>query len=183
MKILFAIFVSVLLISPFDTSAATQITFTASGQAGNPVKLVFNGSLYEDKRTFHELLKDKAPLTDLQKFLMKVIEINTSGGKNQILSLWAPKERADIKKYVDNAQFFKKNTAFYRNVISSRLVAYIDFGNYSICYIEHNVKGIGKYVKMYPVVHIKKQLYLSNGLSGDFFYNNIAAQLMSYFKK
>ena len=183
MKFLSILVLAGMLFIPSQGFAKTQILFIHSGESKNPIKLEFNGIQYKDKLNFNDLVKQKKPLNYVQRFIINAVAVNTSGDKNKLLSLWAPAERAHIKEYIDNLNYYKKNNAFYKNVKSSRFIALMEYGKYTICFVEHDLRGVGPYIKTYAVLHKGKKLYLSNGLVGDFFYDNVAPQLEKYFLK
>ena len=160
-----------------------EIVFKQDGENENAITLNFKGTVYKDKRTFAQLEKQKAPLSDAQKLVMKAVKYNTDGDVKSIVSLWAPGEQAHIKKKVENQKMLKRNTSFYRNILSSRFVAVMNYGKYTFCFVMHDLKGAGPYMKTYPLVHEGKSVYLSNSLVGDFFYDSIVPRLEQYFLK
>ena len=172
-------------ISVFSAGPAvqSQIVFAPPGQTENPVTLKFNGKIYQDKSTFSEMTNKGAALNDEERLVIKAIEVNTRGDRKELLSLWHPDERTALEPKINDPELYAKNVSLYKNVLSSRFMAMMRYGQFTLCFVEHELRGAGSYVKMYPIVKFNDRYYLSNKLSGDFFYENFSFQLSEYFKK
>lgn len=161
----------------------SEIVFNPHGETKNPITIKFYGKLYKDKSSFAKLKSDGVALGEEEKFVIKIIDINTRGDKRELLSLWRPQERAALEPKINDPELYGKNVSLYKNVLSSRFVAMMQYGDYILCFVEHDLRGAGSYIKMYPIVRDNNKLYMTNKLAGDFFYENFAFQLGEYLKK
>ena len=57
----------------------------------------------------------------------------------------------------------------------------IEYGQFLLCIVRHELKGYGQYPKIYPIFKTaKEKLYVSNRLSEDYFYYQILDGLAEY---
>jgi len=60
-------------------------------------------------------------------------------------------------------------------------MAVVLYGDYILCYVDHDLKGVGSYIKVYPMIKKKgNRIYLSNDLSKDYFFSTLSDQLGKY---
>ncbi|WFP50819.1 hypothetical protein PL263_02050 [Methylomonas sp. EFPC3] len=161
-----------------------SLDFSSDSNKSHPISLRFNGKLYTDKQknTFDQILSLGGG-TKEEKFIMQVIQVYKGGDKDAMLKLWNPSERSQIKPMMDDPVAYDKNLALYNNILSSKFLAMLQYGGFVLCYVEHDLKGVGPYVKLYPIKIEDKNLYLSNILMHDFFFQKIAFQLGDYIKQ
>ncbi|WP_139181407.1 hypothetical protein [Thiohalomonas denitrificans] len=163
-----------------DQYAGQTIVFAPDKTNEKPVILSFQGKLYQRNATFERLQKRGAEPTREEMFVINLVETNRSGTEEQILSLWKPSERSAMRKQVSNPRMFNRNRSLYKNIKTSSFVAMVNYGDFVLSYVEHELRGAGPYLKMYPLFVSGKDVYLSNALMGDFFYEKIASQLGDY---
>lgn len=168
----------------------TNITFRPNLNVGveRTIKMSFKGHVYseKDKKLFKKLMDPSSDfdLNEVEKKAIEIVKVNQLGDKDRIMKQWNPPERDKIKKMVDDQVTFQKNLSFYKNIRSTTFVAIMQYGDYFLCFLEHDVQGIGSYIKIYPLLKGKDgQIYLSNLLMNDFFFDKIAFSLLEFFKK
>ena len=75
----------------------------------------------------------------------------------------------------------ERDASFFRNVKSSKLMGYIEYGGFIICYVEHVVNGMSKpYLKLYPLAVKGDNIFQTNQLSNDFLFSKIGYELGNY---
>lgn len=189
MMLLFRYFVSVLLLYAPHVFAETQnveITFSPDAVAAkkiNPVKLLFQGNIYKERPIFNKAKVSELNITPAETFIIKYIEVNTSGTQGQILEMWNPAEKDVVEKMISSKENFDRNRAFYSAIIESRFVAQVHYGSFVLFYIEHFSHSFGYKVKLYPLMKSGKNYYITNALEHDYFYNRIASNLETYFDR
>lgn len=77
---------------------------------------------------------------------------------------------------------FERNGAFFRNIETTRLISVMRYGTYYLFVVEHEVKGIGPYMKLYAALLEGEAYLMTNGLKGDVFYEKIVPDLLPYVK-
>lgn len=136
---------------------------------------VFNGVL----NTKENAISIKKDINSLySKTVNNIIEIITSGDKEKILELWKPSERNKIYKSMENKIQFENNTAFFRNIIETKLIAVIDHRGHLLVYVDHKINGIDSYIKCYPLIILNGDLLLSNDLASDYFFSKLADEII-----
>ncbi len=143
------------------------IEFYPSGDSEktNPVILSFNGKLYDDAS--QPELNENSNLPDDEKFLAKVITTNSKGTLNDLVLLWAPEERQDIRRLASDSQLFEANQKAYSNITKSYLKAKIYYGTYIIFIVKHIDRVSGERFKDYPIKKVLGEYFLTNALSKD----------------
>ena len=116
----------------------------------------------------------------LIQFLYKVISINKTGDKKQIISLWKAEERGRIEVMVNQPEMLNHNTSLFKNMKHSKLLGYIEYGDYIVCFVEHDLQGVGAYRKIYPLTRERGQYVQTNGLSNDFLFSQVFYGLGEY---
>ncbi len=148
-----------------DTEGGTPVRFVYTGANFDPALDVFIGgqSISAEEQEFVELFKS-------------FHEANVAGDKSSILGVWQPKDRNDVEALMD-PESLADNKARFQIVKGLRLKTIMEFGAHYICYVEFEFDGYGKRVQIYPVTRVNEQLFLSNGLLGDYFTSVIAGNL------
>ena len=131
----------------------------------NPVVLSFSGKLY-DNVPLPEAF-ESAPLAEDERFVAKVIATNKRGGLEELLQLWNPPERPEIRKLASEQQTFEANRKFYSTIGKSFLRAKIYYGSYVIFIVRHTDGGAGEIMKDYPLKKVGGEYLLTNTLSSD----------------
>ena len=131
----------------------------------NPVALSFSGKVYENLVLPDSL--EKSNLPDDEKFLAKAIAINKNGTLEEVLSIWNPSEREDIKKVASDPKIFEANRKFYSTIEKSSLKAKILYGTYTIYIVNHSDRVSGERLKEYPLKKVEGKYFLTNALSED----------------
>ena len=137
--------------------------------------LEFKGEIY-DKNTFVPI-SEKSPHV-IAAFLNEVIKANASGNKNTILKLWSEKDRKVIEPKMSKRSI-QHSMSLFKNMQSSSLMGYIEYGDYIICYVYHDINsGQGEtYLKEYPLKSTPTGYALTNELSSDVFFSQISYKL------
>jgi hypothetical protein len=153
----------------YSTVVASQpsqqiITFPLSTKS-RPVTLNFFGTIYNNENA---KVISKSSNDPIIKTLYKMIIFNKTKNLESILSLWNKSERDSTKNLLANIGHLDRNAAFFRNVLSSNLMGYIEYGEFVISYVEYIVKGMPKpYLKAIPLIRMNKKMFLTNRLSKD----------------
>jgi hypothetical protein len=124
----------------------------------------------------------KASLDVEERFILDIVSRNASGDQEKILELWPEAERRSIKSSMASKDASERNSAFFRNIEATRLISVVRFGDYFLFVVEHEVKGINKYMKIYPALSSGGKYFLTNALHGDLFYEKLLPDMLAYFK-
>lgn len=159
----------------FSYETSPQVITLPLSSEKNSVSLSFNGAIFDS---------DNAPLisesssNEINVFIYKIIQANKNKSPEEILKLWQPEDKNEIKSLMSNAKYLERNSAFFRNIKNSRLMGYIEYGDFIICYIEHDVKGMSSlYLKSYSIIIDNNKLFQTNKLSNSFIFANIGYEL------
>ena len=101
----------------------------------------------------------------------------------QVLDMWNPPERENIKEILSKGDIFTRNKALHSSIVESRFVARVNYGSFVLFYVEQKRLPSDYKVKMYPFIEKDGQYFASNMLTSDFFYSRIASDLEQYFVK
>lgn len=115
-----------------------------------------------------------------ERFISKVLKVNTSGDKDGILSVWSEPERPDISKSMKSNEAFERNRAFFANIKSTKLIMVIRYTSFYMFFVEHELNGVGSYRKIYPAVLENDNYFMSNKLIGDYFYKRISMDILPH---
>ena len=149
----------------------------------NYVTVSFPGTIYKDKPTFDQKKLNGSKLEAEEAFMIRFIDANARGEPEQVLDMWNPPERADIKERIAKGDIFKRNQALHTSIAESRFVARMNYGPFILLYVEHYRPPSDYRVKLYPILNKDGQYFATNLLTHDFFYNRIAADLEQYFDR
>lgn len=178
MKRLMLTSLSFLFISTTVLSADKQKIVFPMSKGEKSISVEFSGQIY--KPGDHIEITETSN-KDIAAFLAKVISSNATGDKQKILSLWSEKHKKSIDSAISNPKVLERNTSLFKNMKSSRLLGYIEYGNYIICYVHHHLNGQDKpYLKEYPLESKGDDLKLTNDLSNDFFFSQISYKLAEH---
>lgn len=130
----------------------------------NPVTVSFNGRTYEGGWWLSRI--EESALTEAESFLANAIEANRDLSPDEVLELWNPPERDEVRSMVSDPEMFAANRRFYRGIEDSALVAKILYGPYILFYVQH-VGAFNDFIKEYPVVETGSGYYLTNALQAD----------------
>jgi hypothetical protein len=83
--------------------------------SGSPVIITMKGKVYGNDCWFDEAGVAFTPSED-EQFIMKVVDMNGSGTPEEVLSLWSPDERDEMRSLITNADLFRRNQSFYQNI-------------------------------------------------------------------
>jgi len=154
-----------------------KITFPLS-KGEKSISFDFSGEIYKSGN-FIEITEKSN--NEIASFIAKVISSNASGEKQKILSLWSDRHKDTIDSAMSNPKALKLNTALFNNMKASKLLGYIEYGDYIICYVHHDLNGKDEpYLKEYPLETKGGALRLTNDLSGDIFFSQISRTLAKY---
>ena len=126
--------------------------------------------------------KNRKKLEMEERFIFDVITHSAAGDREKILELWVPSERNGISQAMKSTEAFEKNSAFFRNIESTNIISVVKYGAFYLFFVEHEIKGIGSYMKLYPALLFAGEYFMSNALKGDVFYEKIASDLLPYMK-
>lgn len=166
------VFIHLFLSSSVFGATEQRIVFPMS-KGDKSIVLEFKGEIY-DKTTSINISEESTHA--IAAFINKVIVSNASGDKKKILALWSDNHKKEIDSAMSDPKTIKRNAALFRNMKSSRLMGYIEYGDYIICYVYHDINnGQGEtYLKEYPFISTAKGYVLTNDLSSDIFFSQIS---------
>lgn len=181
MKTLSFVITSLLVMLPLNVNAieptTQKITFPMSTK-GKSVTLEFNGAIYNKVDAIEVSEKSS---NEISRFIQEIIKANASKNKDSILRLWVDKDRSVIDKSMSTEGILERNASLFRNIKNSKLMGYIEYGKYTICYVMHDVQGMASpYLKTYPLIAHNSSYLMTNDLSNDFLFANISSQLGKY---
>lgn len=131
----------------------------------NPITVGFNGRVYQGGWWLGRI--GERALTADEQFIVDVLEGNRERSPEEVLELWHPAERDDLRELVTNPEIFEKNRRFYRGVADSALVAKVLYGSYSLFFVQHVGADFEDFIKVYPIVESRGEYYLTNALQAD----------------
>jgi hypothetical protein len=162
-----------------------KLSFSPTGsQPENKVEITLQGKHYKGSKLvpFEEWVKLTAKEFPEEKFIVDFVVANRVADREKMLSMWNAEERSAIETSMSNPQMFERNSALFRNMTTSRLVATIRYGQYSLVIVEHGLQGAGTIVKTYPVIRTNAGYFMSNRLNGDFFYDKLSFAISEYLR-
>ncbi len=146
---------------------------------GNPISLTLIGERYKSN-TYLSTVKGNASQGILK--LKKFIDMNKLGDVDEIAKLWAPDERARVVNLLSDSELLNKNKKSFEYIVKSRLIAKIQYGQYTLYVVEHESKYSPSYLKIYPLVGEGEDMYMTNALSKDFIYSQLVFGLSQKIK-
>jgi hypothetical protein len=152
-----------------ESAEDTKITVELypQGDTTNPISLIFNGKVYTESWWFDEVVKNTFIASDDEKFIINVVETNQKGTPEDVLTLWSPAERDQMKSIIFDTDAFAGNQGFYKRIQSSAFMAKILYGSYIIFLIQHTGNEIGNLIHEYPTLKVDNNYYLTNKLQSD----------------
>ena len=162
----------------FHTSegvAAEQKVIFPMSSDDKSLTLEFKGEIYDNKTLLPISAKSTHPVA---AFLNDVIKANASGDKSTILKLWTEKDKKAMVPAMSK-KALEHSMSLFKNMKSSSLMGYIEYGNYIICYVYHDINnGQGEtYLKEYPLKLTSNGYAMTNDLSSDTFFSQISYKL------
>jgi hypothetical protein len=133
----------------------------------NPAILSFTGQKYEPNLPIPVPPKTSGNVPDEVKFLGTVIATNREGSLEDVLKLWDPKDRDQIRKLASDPKLFEGNRNFYRSIEESAVVVRVNYGPYQIFFVKHAGPTLKPLIKDYPVIRQNNSIYQTNALQGD----------------
>ncbi len=150
-----------------------KITFENEANSSKKVEFQFDGKVFDPPLDLFSKKEVKQPeARKIYDFFKRFYDVNKNGTKQDVLALWAPNERPQLEKDITE-EMFANNRARFNAVTAMRVKMVIEYGNYYICYIGMEFPG-HKVVMKYPLLISDKELFLSNKLNGDYFYDTIS---------
>lgn len=182
-SILFTVFISAVTVS---SSFAESINFGSSTGDGK-VALNFPGKVFDSSNTFESIsqkIKQSKASND-EVFVVSYLESNKQGDKDRILAFWDPADRANIAEMMSDPEAVKANTAFFKNITRSVLMASMQYGDHTLLFVHHTLRGTSTGI---PQVYAARKLddgslVASNGLADDFFYSRLSDTVAEYLAK
>jgi len=158
-------------------STKQRISFPM-GTPEKPVVIEFYGAIYGSAKAVEVSASSNSGIA---RFINRVINANASKDKQAMLAMWSDRDKSDIDQLVSRPDLLEKNSALFRNIRSSKLVGYMEYGKYVICYVKHDIQGMPKpYLKTYPLVLKGEDYLLTNDLSDDFVFSKLSYNLGEY---
>lgn len=160
-----------------------RIDFPGGVSGTSTVEFVFTAKYFTEPEKADGLLLENRKLSEMQSeelFLKEIIRRNASGTREEILQLWLADERKMLERNMESEPAFERNAALFRNMVTTSLLSVIKYKEYYLFCVEHNIKGIGLYRKVYPAVRIEESYFMTNKLMGDVFYEKILASLLPF---
>jgi hypothetical protein len=136
-------------------------------EATRPVTFSFDGKLYGDGLWFSGVAGHEDTLEPDERFLLEVVRVNASGSPDEVVGLWAPGDREELRATVADAEMFGSNQAFFAKVADSAFLAKIAYGPYVVFMVRHTGSLMDDFVHMYPMVRQDDGYALTNVLQDD----------------
>lgn len=174
--LLFLFFISINFNAYALDSKAQSIEFQPE-KKGSIVSFDFDGLILKKEDAIDISNESNNPLI---QFLYNVISTNKTGDKKQIISLWKVEERGRIEAMVNQPEMLSHTMSLFKNMKHSKLLGYIEYGDYIVCFVEHDLQGVGAYRKIYPLTRERGQYVQTNGLSSDFLFSQVFYGLGEY---
>ena len=152
-----------------NTGGQASVTFYPPGPGPkiNPITLTFRGRVYDKGAWLRRMTDQRQKLDADEEFLVRVIAANQKGTPAEILDLWDPAETKEIKSSLDNPQEVAKNSAFFRNIEDTALIAKVYYGQYLFMVVQHSGAMIKNVVQVYPIRISGNKFMLTNRLQDD----------------
>ena len=167
-------FLLILLNTNVGYAAEQKVVFPMSSN-DKSLTLEFKGEIYDNKTLLP--ISDKSTHA-VAAFLNVVIKANASGDKSAILNLWTEKDKKVMEPAMSK-RAIEHSASLFKNMKSSSLMGYIEYGDYIICYVYHDINnGQGEtYLKEYPLKSTPNGYAMTNELSSDTFFSQISYKL------
>ncbi len=175
-KVLFITLVFIITSSSSYSSDFKEIKLYFPNESSvNTVSLSFDGKIYDEKFHYKYITKRvrKKEATDIELALFTMIETyKHSTDKKDILEIWSPSEKDNIEEKFSNKNLIKKNKAFYKNLIDTKLVAAMMYADVTLVFVTHSITNskFEPFMQVYPMVKHKESLLLTNRLKKDPFF-------------
>lgn len=150
-----------------------KLTFANETNKAMPVEFVFSGAKLSPSLDLlaQGVVKD-TELRPIQQFLQRMYKVNNEGGREDILAIWNPDERAGVKAEMTD-ELFNANRERFKAIAGMRLKMVMEYGSFYINFVEVDF-GSSKMVMKFPLTRVNGELYLTNRLNGDYFYDAIS---------
>ncbi|GFO57665.1 hypothetical protein GMSM_46720 [Geomonas sp. Red276] len=146
----------------------------------NPVTVCINGYMYKDSWWFDQVKAGMFTPSADERFMMKVVDVNTNGTPDDQLTLWPQDERQDTYMSVSDPIFFAGNQGYYKRIPYSAFLAKIAYGPYTIFFIQHSGPEEKDEIYTYPVVNISGTYYCTNKMKSDPIFLYLTEQVKEY---
>ncbi|KJG36573.1 hypothetical protein UA32_16355 [Photobacterium angustum] len=178
LKIFFYI-ISIIISSNVIAKSSTKQTIDFPLNNGDKaIYLSFRGEIYTHE--IAELIHITSTNT-INAFIAKVIDANINKEPSKILALWDPSERDTMSVAINKPSALARNASLYKNIQNSKLLGYVEYGDYVICYIEYLINGMPEpYMKLYPLKIKGDLIFQTNKLSSDIFFSKFSYELGKY---
>jgi hypothetical protein len=156
-----------------------KLVFSAGPGKKPDVSFEFSGRVLAE--ALELLQKDPSKDVELKKFqafFKTLYDANKNGGKKDVLAIWNPDERKAVEQGIDEKSEVA-NKARFQSLTAMRLKMIMAYADYYICYIEMVFEGEKTFVMKFPLMTSNNNLYLTNKLNGDYFYDNISHHLLN----
>ncbi len=164
-----------------DAFAVNDISFDLrpvnSTSSTNTVRISFTGKQYINDLWFDDITKNNLSLDADERFVFNLIAANATGTQTELLNLWAPDERSSISEIISDNEIYTLNKNRYKQIQNSIFLAKIDFGEYTVFFMQHVFNEITSIVKTYTIKKVNDNFYLTGALGSDPIYNYV---MMSY---
>lgn len=178
LKIFFYIISIIISSNVIAKSSAKQAIDFPLNNGEKAISLNFRGEISPRETAEHINITST---NTINAFIAKVIEANINKEPSTILALWNPSERDIISTAINKPSALARNASLYKNIQNSKLLGYVEYGDYVICYIEHLVNGMPEpYMKLYPLKIKDNLIFQTNKLSSDIFFSKFSYELGQY---
>lgn len=138
----------------------------------NPVTLTLKGKTYGAEGWFDRIPPGAA--TPGEKVIVDAINALKHGTWQEVLKGWAPDEQDEEKRYLDNAEGFRKSQSYAKTITASAFLAKVIYGHYEIFVVQHEIGGEGSKIRVYPTINNNGRYFLTNLLKSDPVYQYIS---------
>lgn len=100
-------------------------------------------------------------------FLRRSLEVGRNGSLEDLLALWAPGERDQVRSFFAEGSTFEQNRATFRGMTASRLRLRMAYGHYVLYFLEHVLANGRSFLQGYTTLRNEQGMFFTNRLQSD----------------
>ncbi len=151
----------------FDSVERLTVVLQAPGeQEEHPMEIRFDAHRYRSVLW----LKPAAPTDELpaaERFLVRMLQANGQGTPEEVLALWSPEDRPEVRTLVSNEVLFNQNQRFFRNLSEAGLHMKVYYGAYVIFFVQYHSPGEVDSIQALPITRQGDEYFMTQALKAD----------------
>jgi len=160
---------------PTETLSMSSISVDAVDMLGEKVFLEFSGHAFSNPTSLlPSSSKANQPSDEFTVFFRRFFLANSQGDLEELLSVWLPSERQQVKSTM-TPETLKLNHERFKLMTFADLELVVKQPNYFIALVRAELDGYeSSFVMPFPFVRSEGSLYLTNDAQNDSFYKSFS---------